>query len=289
MNQAAIIGKEGIFNHTAELAQRIGQVKAKMKKTWSDGDYARFAKYMENGAIEVLEEWNIQPDTDLLDIGCGSGQTAIPSAKKGINVTGIDIAENLIDVARKRAERAKLSAQFDVGDAENLPYAAEQFDTLISMFGAMFAPRPEQVIEEFSRVLRPGGKLIMANWTPSSMPAQMFKCVAEVVPPATGVASPILWGVEDVVHERLVNEFTDIKLTKKTYPQWHYPFSAVELVQLFRENFGPVKRAFEVSDDAGKQQLHQKLEDIYRTHSQVSNGILTITGGEFMEVVATRR
>lgn len=264
-------------------------IKSKHKATWEDGDYANFAKYMEDGAVEILESWNIEHGEDLLDVGCGSGQTAIPAAKNGINVTGIDIAENLIQHAQQRAFKDKLKAQFDVGDAENLPYENNKFTVVISMIGAMFAPRPDQVTAEFARVLKPGGKLCMVNWTPTSMPAHMFKSVSEIIPPPSGSIPPVLWGDEETVKQRLANDFTDIKLTRKSYPQWHYPFNTTELVNLFRSHFGPVKRAFEVANNTQQIELHKKLENIYRENSEIHNDILTITGGEFLEVIATRR
>jgi ubiquinone/menaquinone biosynthesis C-methylase UbiE len=267
----------------------LDAIKAKQKITWEDGDYAAFAKYMEPGAIEVLESWDISSKDKLLDVGCGSGQTAIPAAKMGFKVTGVDIAENLIQYARKRAIEAKITARFDVGDAEDLPYEDNKFDAAISMFGAMFAPRPDYVTNEFARVLKPGGKLYMANWTPNSMPAQMFKRVSEVVPPAPGFIPPVLWGDENTVKQRLFNDFAGIKLVRKFYPQWQFPFDASELVDLFRTYFGPVKSAFDSLDDHQQTLLHKDLESIYRANSELRNGILTITGGEYLEVIATRR
>ena len=264
-------------------------IKAKQKATWDDGDYAGFAKYMEAGAVEVLDAWNIDIGNKMLDVGCGSGQTAIPAAKKGIRVTGIDISDNWIEHARQRNDKARLDARFDVGDAEDLPYNDNSFDVIISMFGAMFAPRPHQVVQEFSRVLPRGGQLLMANWTSNSMPAQMFKCVAGVVPPPTGFIPPVLWGDEATVSERLADDFTDVKLSRRLYPQWHYPFGASELVSLFRTHFGPVKRAFEAIDTTAQSELHHQLEAIYLANSVIENGVLTITGGEYLEVKATRR
>jgi len=267
----------------------LNAIKAKHKATWEDGDYANFARYMQNGAVEVLEGWNITPAKKLLDVGCGAGQTAIPAAKKGIKVTGIDLAENLIEHARHRATKASLNARFDIGDAEELPYTNHSYDVVISMFGAMFAPRPEQVVNEFARVLKPGGQLFMANWTPTSMPAQMFKTVAAITPPPAGAVSPVLWGDQTTVKQRLSDHFTDIKLARRTYPQWHYPFDTGELVNLFRTHFGPVKRAFEACDTEAQAALHQSLQEIYQSNSVMENNILTITGGEYLEIAATRR
>lgn len=267
----------------------IDTIKAKMKATWEDGDYASFATYMEAGAEEILRDWNIAPGQRLLDIGCGAGQSAIPAARSGSYVTGVDIAENLIEHARQRAESEGLEAHFDVGDAERLPYDDDSFDVVITMIGAMFAPRPDRVAAELARVLRSGGKIYMANWTPYGMPAQMFKCVAGFVPPPPGAVPPVLWGDETTIQERLGEHFYEIKMRRKNYPQWHYPFTAAELVELFRTHFGPVKRAFEAVDAESQEQLFQQLEEIYNNTSESGNGVITITKGEYLEVIATRR
>ena len=153
----------------------------------------------------------------------------------------------------------------------------------------MFAPRPTRVAEEFARVIRPGGKLYMANWTPRGMPAKMFKCLAGYVPPAPGFIPPVLWGDEETVIQRLSGHFTDIQLSRKSYPQWHYSISALELVDLFRRYFGPVKRAFETIDEKAGKALHRELAQIYSDSSESANGTLTITAGEYLEVIATRR
>ncbi len=281
MNQSAAIQQS--------MQPTLEAIKAKHKSTWEDGDYATFAKYMEAGAVEVLDNWDIASSKTLLDVGCGSGQTAIPAAKRGITVTGVDIAENLVEHARRRAANEKLNARFDVGDAENLPYSNASYDVVTSMFGAMFAPRPEQVVKEFARVLKPGGRLIMANWTPTSMPAQMFKAVSALIPPPAGFIPPVLWGDEETVKHRLSGDFDDITLTRCIYPQWHYPFDADELVKLFRTYFGPVKRAFDTIAPDQRTELHDTLVDIYQAGSLTKNNILTITGGEYLEVSATRR
>ena len=264
-------------------------IKAKQKATWEDGDYAGFCKFMEAGAVEILSGWNIGRGKTLLDIGCGSGHTAIQAAKLGARVTGIDVAENLIDHARRCAREAGLDIRFDVGDAEDLPYADGSFDAVISLIGAMFAPRPERVVSEFARVLQPGGKLYLANWTAASMPGQMFRCVSRFVPPPPGLSPPVLWGDEDTVRARLAQNFTDLHLTRRMYPQWRYPFDAAELVNLFRAKFGPVKKAFDLIDPQRQEELRRSLEQIYADTSETANGVLTITQGELLEIEATRR
>jgi SAM-dependent methyltransferase len=158
-------------------------VKTRMKAAWEAGDYATFATYMEPGAVDLLEAWGVEPGQRLLDVGCGAGQLAIPAARMGLEATGVDIAANLVARARERAAAEGLSARFDEGDAEALPYEDGSFDIVASIFGAMFAPRPERVAAELLRVCRPGGRVLMGNWTPGSFPAQMFRTVARYVPP----------------------------------------------------------------------------------------------------------
>jgi SAM-dependent methyltransferase len=272
----------------SEDSEALTAIKAKHKATWEDGDYAHFSSYMQSGAVEVFGSWDISPDSKLLDVGCGAGQTVIPAAKLGIDVTGIDLADNLIACARERVKKNNLSARFDVGDAEDLPYPDQSYDVVVSMFGAMFAPRPDQVVSEFSRVLKPGGQLIMANWTPHGMPAQMFKTVSSYAPPPAGGLPPVLWGDESTVEKRLGKDFHTIELNRRIYPQWDYPFDADELVNLFRTYFGPVKKAFESVNDKERLELHEKLKAIYKSNSVFRNGVLTITGGEYLEVKAIR-
>lgn len=264
-------------------------IKAKQKATWEDGDYHSFASFMQDGAMEILDGWDLSGVTHLLDVACGSGQTAIPAALKGLRVTGVDIAENLIEAARSVAAEAEVDVQFDIGDAESLPYEDQSFDAVMSLIGAMFAPRPERVVSEITRVLKPGGRLFMANWTPTSMPAQMFKCCSQVAPPPPGLVPPVLWGDEETVQQRLAVQFSNIRLTRKFYPQWHYPFDEHALIKLFREKFGPVKRAFEVASPEQAEQLYDSLYQVYRDNSETKNGIMTITGGEILEVIALRR
>lgn len=269
-------------------APSLEAIKAKMKATWMDGDYAKFAKYMEPGALEILAGWQMGGGERLLDVACGAGQTAIPAAHRGLRVHGVDIARNLVDHARRRAAEEGIVAHFEEGDAEQLPYADASFDVVISLIGAMFAPRPEVVVAELARVCRPGGRLYMANWTPSGMVGRMFKQVAAHVPPPPGVAPTVLWGDENTVLKRLEGDFSDIRLTRKIYPLWRYPFSPREIVDFFRANYGPVKRAFEALDAPAQGSLHSALGAVFSAHNGGSDD-LTELRAEYLEVAAVRR
>src|SRR5215208_4377008 len=161
-------------------------LKTKLRATWMAGNYTTFAKYLEPGALEILEQLYVEPGSNVLDVGCGAGQIAIPMARNGIHVTGVDIATNLIADARARAAAEGVTVQFDEGDAEDLPYPDASFDTVISLVGAMFAPRPERVASELKRVTRSGGRIIMVNWTPAGFIGQMFKINGKHVKPPAG-------------------------------------------------------------------------------------------------------
>src|SRR5919108_2852203 len=216
----------------AEMTPEMEALKARLKATWMSGDYGHFATYLEPGALEFLSRINIEPGARVLDVACGAGQIAIPMSRAGAKVTGVDIATNLIEQARARAQAENLDAHFDEGDAEMLPYQDGSFDLVVSLIGAMFAPRPEWVAAEMKRVCRPGGKIIMGNWTPTGFIGQMFKMLGKHLPPPAIMAPPVKWGDEDVVRERFQVGISQLKLSRRLYP-FRYPFSPAEVVGFF--------------------------------------------------------
>lgn len=262
-------------------------LKARLKATWMAGDYGTFATYMEPGALEILKSWHIPPGSTMLDVACGAGQLTIPAARAGVRATGVDIATNSLDQARARAAAEGLSVQFDEGDAEALPYPDGSFDTVTSMVGAMFAPRPERVAAELVRVCRPGGRILMVNWTPDGFVGGMFRTIARHVPPPPGVPSAALWGDERVVQQRLKEGVAELKLTRRVYPRWHYPFSVPEVVTFFRQNYGPMGRAFSALDAAGQEALRRGLEAHFGAFNRGADGTVTLHG-EYLEVDARR-
>jgi SAM-dependent methyltransferase len=276
------------INPGAVVDPTLASLKAKLRAGWMDGDYAAFSAYMKPGALNVLAGWRIEPGVRLLDVACGAGQTAIPAAQAGIRVTGVDIASNLVEAARKEAAARGLDIRFDEGDAEDLPYSDGAFDVVISLIGAMFAPHPQPVAAELARVCRSGGRLYMANWTPDGMVGQMFKTVAKHVLAPKGMEPPVRWGDEATAYERLRNYFTDIQLTRKHYPSWAYPFDAGEIVEYFRKVYGPMKRAFESLDPAGREALREDLESVFAAHSKADNG-MTVLRAEYLDISAVRR
>lgn len=268
------------------MSAEMAALKARLKAMWMAGDYGHFARYLEPGAMQFFPTLAVAPGERVLDVACGAGQLSLPAARVGAAVTGVDIASNLIEQARSRAKVAGLVIRFDEGDAEDLPYEDESFDLVFSLIGAMFAPRPERVAAELVRVCRPGGRIVMGNWTPEGFVGQMFKTTARHVPPPAGMPSPVLWGDEPTVRERLGDGTRDLRLTRKMYPM-KYPFAPSDVVEFFRIYYGPTNRAFAALDAGGQATLRSDLERLWSAHNR-AGASETAVESEFLEVAATR-
>lgn len=271
------------MTHTA--MEEMDSVKTRLKSIWTAGDYDRFSRYMESGAREFCERLNLAPGSRLLDVGCGSGQLALMAAKDGIEVTGVDIAGNLVERARVRAQAEGLNARFEEADAELLPFDDASFDVVVTLIGAMFAPQPQLVAQELLRVCVPGGTIAMANWTPQGFVGQMFKAVSKFIAPS-GMPTPVLWGDEAIVRERLGHGISDLNLTRRQY-LFDYPFPPSEVVEFFRLHYGPTNRAFASLNAEGQAQLRQELETLWTTHNRGSADS-TIVFAEYLEVIGIR-
>ena len=267
------------------LAPEVENLKTRLKRTWMAGDYDRFSRYMENGAREFYERLNVAPGSQLLDVGCGSGQLALMAAKDGLEVTGVDIAGNLVERARARAQAEGLRARFEEADAEALPFEDASFDVVTSLIGAMFAPRPELVAKELLRVSNPGGIIAMANWTPQGFIGQMFKAVSKFIAPS-GMPSPVLWGDETTVRERLGNGLSDLSLVRRHYT-FSYPFPPSEVVEFFRLYYGPTNQAFSALDGEGRETLRHELEALWTSHNRAETECTTVLA-EYLEVIGIR-
>jgi SAM-dependent methyltransferase len=260
-------------------------LKVRLKATWMTGNYDVFARHMEKGAEEFYRRLGIAPGTRLLDVGCGAGQLALIAARAGALVTGCDIATNWIEQARSRAAAEGLQITFEEGDAEALPYHDGQFDAVTSLVGAMFAPRPELVAAELTRVCRPGGTVAMANWTPGGFVGQMFKTIGRHIAPS-GMPSPALWGDEATVRDRFRKGFADLKFALRIY-RFDYPFSPDAVVEFFRLNYGPMSRAFASLDDNGQKSLRSELVRLWSDHNLATDNT-TKVDAEYLEVFGTR-
>jgi SAM-dependent methyltransferase len=266
-------------------APDLTELKSRMKATWMAGDFGQIANFTAKEAENFVSRLAIPPGSKVLDVACGTGNTALPAARAGAEVTGVDIAPNLLETARKRAAAENLQIRFQEGDAEDLRFPDHSFDVVLTMYGAMFAPRPEKVAAELIRVCRPGGMIAMANWTPEGFVGKNFAAMARMVPPPS-VPPPILWGDESIVRQRLGPGTKQISCIRQN-ATFSYPFPPKEVVEFFRKNFGPTQVAFSKLDEAGQAALAAQLEQLYREYNLAKNGATEVQG-EYLEVRAIR-
>lgn len=246
------------------------------KALWEKGDFTRIADTMRKSGAELVSKIGITKGLKVLDLGCGDGTTAIPAAKLGAEVLGVDIAANLVEAGNIRAKNEGLTnCIFKEGDATDLHELEEQsFDLVVSIFGAMFAPKPFDVAKEMVRVTRPGGRIVMGNWIPGdpTLVAQILRISsAYTPPPPEGFISPMLWGVESNVIERFHGAGIpkeNITFSKYTFT-FNAPYSPSELVNNFKNYYGPTMNAFEAAEKEGKaSELQHELEVLFSSRNQ---------------------
>ena len=256
---------------------------ARVRATWTSGDFGRIARAYELGAAQFITRLGLEAGERVLDVGTGTGNAAIPAARTGALVTAVDIAPNLVTQAKARAVAEGLSVRTDIGDAEALPYADDEFDTVVSMFGALFAARPERAASELLRVTRPGGRIAMANWTPTGFIGEMLKTTSRYTPPAAGVPSPLQWGTEDCAGERLGSGLSSLMLTRRIIT-FEFPLDPAAVVNEYTQWFGPTLRAFASLDDTGKSALRRELEALWTDHNRANDGTTRVQS-EYLEVM----
>ena len=262
-------------------------LKEKMRATWMAGDFGKIAEHTAAEAELFVDTLGIQPAMQVLDVACGTGNLAIPAARKGAVVTGVDVATNLLEQARLRAAAEGLQITFQEGDAEQLPFPDAHFDVVMTMFGAMFAPDPERVASELARVCRHGGKIAMANWTPDGFTGKMFRLTSRHLPPPVELPAPTLWGDEAVALLRLKSNGVKVESIKRRLLLFDYPFPPREVVQFFRDYFGPTKVAFSRMDEARQAEYRDDLEKLWSDHNEGRSG-RTLIQNEYLEVIGTR-
>jgi ubiquinone/menaquinone biosynthesis C-methylase UbiE len=246
------------------------------KALWEKGDFTRIAESMRESGEALVARLGITKGLKVLDLGCGDGTTALPAARLGADVLGVDIAKNLVEAGNKRAkEQGLTNCKFQEGDASNLHELEDQtFDLVVSIFGAMFAPRPFEVTKETVRVTRAGGRIIMGNWIPNdpTLVAQILKISSSYTPPPPeGFISPMTWGVESNVIERFASAGVPaekISFARETYT-FSCPSAPSEFVDAFRQYYGPTMNAFEAAEKNGRAtDLQQELEDLFNSQNK---------------------
>lgn len=262
------------------------------KALWEKGDFTRIAATMRESGESLVKQLGITKGMRVLDLGCGDGTTAIPAARLGAKVLGVDIAANLVHAGNIRALREELkNISFEEGDACDLKYQADQtFDLVVSIFGAMFAPRPVDVAKEMVRVTKPGGRIVMGNWIPGdpTMVAQILRISsAYTPPPPPGFLSPMLWGVEGNVLERFGQAGIAkerISFQRDTY-LFNFDGSTQEFVKLFRSYYGPTMNAFEAAEKEGRaEDLQRELEALLKSQNASGTTRRTSIPATFLRV-----
>ena len=263
------------------------------KALWEKGDFTEIAAFMRQSGEEIVKSLGITPPLRVLDLGCGDGTTAIPLALLGAEVVGVDIAKNLVDAGNKRAVDAGLSKlTFQEGDASNLQGISDHsFDLTISIFGAMFAPKPFDVAREMVRVTKPGGRIVMGNWIPSdptSFVSQLLTISAAFTPPPPeGFISPMTWGVEDHIIERFGRAGVPkekISMVGDTYSFISDNKSPTEFIELLEKYYGPTMNAVEAAGKSGKmEELHSQLLELAKAQNKSTDGSTSIPA-TFMRV-----
>jgi SAM-dependent methyltransferase len=269
----------------------IDQMKDSMRAPWIAGDFGAIAR--EIGAPEAeafVARMGLEPGTRVLDIACGTGNVTIPLARRGAMVTGLDMMPHLLEEARAHAAREGLRIRFDEGFAETLPYPDGSFDVLVSMFGIMFSPLPEIVASEMARVLRPGGRLALANWTPSGFGGKMSALLGRYLPPPPqGTISPFLWGEEATVRDRLKPGIDAVE-TSVVAVSWELQRSAAGSAEFFTKNAGPLQFALGRLDAPKQSALLHDLEQLWIDNNLATNGENhTLISNEYLEALAMRR
>jgi ubiquinone/menaquinone biosynthesis C-methylase UbiE len=262
------------------------------KALWEKGDFTRIAETMRESGEALVNNIGVHQDLTILDLGCGDGTTALPAARLGADVLGVDIANNLLEAASNRAKEEDLvNCKFQQGDASDLhELADDSFDLVVSIFGAMFAPKPFDVAKEMVRVIRPGGRIIMGNWIPNdpTLVAQILKISsAYTPPPPEGFISPMAWGVESSVSERFLEAGVSASQISFSRDSWTFnaPVSATEYMSTFRKYYGPTMNAFEAAENNGKAaDLERELGDLFNAHNQSSQKDTTSITAIFLRV-----
>jgi len=256
------------------------------QQIWSKGDFAMVAAIVYNAAEDLAEALDLLPDERVLDVACGSGNGALSAARRTWgNTVGADYVPALLERGRERAAAERLDVEFIEADAQDLPFEDASFDVAMSIFGAMFAPDQAKTASELLRVVRPGGRIGMANWAPGGAVGTMFQTISKHAPPPPGVESPLGWGTEDRLRELFSDGVSDMRVERRISRQ---PFrSADHYIEFFRTYFGPTQAAYERVGAEGEQALTDDLRAFLEAQNTAGERAMVLEA-EYLRVVATR-
>ena len=264
----------------------LNAIKARQQKSWSAGDYAVVGATLIIISEQLCEAVDLHSGQSVLDVATGSGNTAIAASRRFCEVTGIDYVPALLEVGRRRADAEHLPVTFQEGDAEHLPVAGASFDVVLSTLGVMFTPNQEQAASELLRVCRSGGKIGLANWTPTSFVGDLFRTIGKYVPPAPGLKSGALWGTEQRLRELFGDGIASLQTTTRTFMLRYR--SAGHWMEVFGSYYGPIVTALSSLDVTGQQGLTRDIFGLLEKYNTATDGTLVVPG-EYLEAVAIKR
>ncbi len=266
-------------------APDFAAIKLKQNAAWTSGDYGRIGSTLQITGEELAEAADLAPGAKVLDVAAGNGNATLAFARRFCDVTSTDYVEALLQASQVRAEADSLAVNYQVADAEDLPFADGQFDAVVSTFGVMFTPNQKQAAAELQRTCRSGGKIAMANWTPESFIGALFRTLGKHVPPPAGLSSPAQWGTESWVSDTFGEQAKNIAFVRKNF-NFRYP-SPMNFVNFFRTYYGPVHKAFLAVGDEGATALQNDILDTIALFDLGTDGSMMVPS-EYSEIVITK-
>jgi SAM-dependent methyltransferase len=264
----------------------LAAVKAKQQAAWSAGDYAVVGTTLQIVGESLCEALDLRAGERVLDVAAGNGNATLAAARRWCDVVSTDYVPALLERGRARAGAEGLPVEFEPADAENLQYADESFDVVLSTFGVMFTPDQQKAAAEMARVCKQGGRIGLANWTPSSFIGEVFKLLGRYLPPPAGVKSPALWGTEERLRELFSGRLDSIAVVQKEFV-FRYR-SAAHWLEVFRTYYGPMQKAFGALDSGKQESLAADLIALAERFNRASNGSL-VAPSQYLEVVISTR
>ncbi len=260
-------------------------IKDKQKGTWGSGDYAIVGTTLQIVGENLAEAMDIHADQKILDVAAGNGNFTLAAARRWADITSTDYVHSLLECGRQRALAEGFDLSFEIADAEDLPFAASSFDAVASTFGVMFAPNQVKAAEEMKRVVRKGGKIGLANWTPDGFIGSIFKIIGGYVPPPAGLKSPALWGTDAHLENLFGQDVDEIEVVRKTFNFCYR--SSDHWLDIFRQYYGPIHKAFAALDEEQQQALAEDLQGLIQQMNRSGDASMVVPG-EYLEVVIIR-
>jgi ubiquinone/menaquinone biosynthesis C-methylase UbiE len=261
-------------------------IKTRQQATWASGDFGIVGTTLQIVGESLCEAVDLHAGESVLDVAAGNGNASLAAARRFAEVMSTDYVPELLEQGRARAAGDRLPMQFKVADAEDLPFGNDEFDVVLSTFGVMFAPNQEEAAAEMLRVVKSGGRIGMANWTPEGFLGELFRTIAAFVPPPAGLKSPMQWGTEPRLVQLFGTRAADIRCERR-YFMFRYR-SAEHFIEIFRNFYGPTHKVFGALDTENQEALHKRLAELLARFNRAGNKALVVPA-EYLEVVITKR